>query len=153
MTEQQPEIRELTPKPAVVELASAGRDGVRDAIDNGFATLFGRLSQLDVEPADPPYIRYLETAEPLELELGVPVASDAAARDGLRPGGLPGGRAAVLRHVGAYEELRAACERLRAWVREHGEEPAGPFWESYVTNPAEEPDPAKRVTDIYQPLR
>ena len=33
-----------------------------------------------------------------------------------------------------------------------GEEPAGPFWESYVTNPREEPDSSKWITDIAQPI-
>jgi hypothetical protein len=28
-----------------------------------------------------------------------------------------------------------------------------PHWEAYVTDPRSEPDPSKRVTDIYLPLR
>jgi effector-binding domain-containing protein len=64
--------------------------------------------------------------------------------------GLPGGRVAVLRHVGPFSGLRDACERLQEWA---GDRAAGPFWESYVTNPREEPDSSRWVTEIFLPLR
>jgi effector-binding domain-containing protein len=83
----------------------------------------------------------------------VPVAEGVLPLEGLEQASLPPGRTAVLRHVGHYEQLRAACERLFEWVEAHSESAAGPFWESYVTNPATEPDPAKRITDICLPLR
>jgi AraC family transcriptional regulator len=86
----------------------------------------------------------------MKVELGVPVPSQL--EDGEQVS-LPAGRTAVWTHVGPYSELRDACERLGAAVQDLGEQPAGPFWESYVTNPAEEPDASKRVTEIYLPLR
>ena len=73
-----PEIRELSPQPAVTEVA-----GLPGLVDSGFPRMF---------------------------ELGVPVGPDAA-----QSSGLPGGRAAVLRHVGPFSGLRDACERLRGW--------------------------------------
>ncbi len=153
MPPSEPEIRQLTPQPALVEHASTDTAGLPAAVDRGFGALLRRLSELDVALAAPPYIRYLQTGERMQLELGAPVAAGTAALDGLPLGGLPGGRVAVLRHTGPYEQLRDACARLAEWLRRQGLEPAGPFWESYVTNPAEEPDPAKRITDICQPLR
>src|SRR5829696_8759882 len=88
-------------------------------------------------------------------------ADRRGAGDGARdPGGpgrrtavvLPGGRAAVLRHVGPFSALRDACERLARWIAEQGEAADGPFWESQVTNPREEPDASKWITDVVQPL-
>ena len=90
-----PEIRELSPQPAVVEVTVTDAAGIPAAVDSGFPRLFGRLADLGVEPAGPPYIRYLRTGAELELELGIPVGPDAG-----QSSGLPGGRAAVLRHVG-----------------------------------------------------
>ena len=142
-----PEIRELSPQPAVVEKAVTDEAGLPGVVDSGFPRLFGRLAELGAEPAGPPFIRYLRTGEELELELGIPVGPDAGRSDG-----LPGGRAAVLRHVGPFSGLRDACERLARWVAEQGEEPAGPFWESYVTDPRSEPDSSKWITDITQPI-
>ena len=143
-----PEIRELSPQSAVTEVAVTGADGIPSAVDSGFPRLFGRLAELGVEPAGPPYIRYLRAGVEMELELGIPVGSDAG-----QPTRLPGGRAAVLRHVGPFSGLRSACEALQRWAAERGEQAAGPFWESYVTNPREEPDSSRWVTEIFLPLR
>ena len=140
-----PEIRELSPQPAVTEVAVTAAAGIPSGVDSGFPRLFGRLADLGVEPAGPPYIRYLRTGAELELELGVPVGPDAG-----QSSGLPGGRAAVLRHVGPFSGLRDACERLQEWA---GDRAAGPFWESYLTNPREEPDSSKWITEIFLPLR
>ena len=140
-----PEIRELSPQPAVVEVTVTDAAGIPAAVDSGFPRLFGRLADLGVEPAGPPYIRYLRTGAAMELELGIPVGPDAG-----QSSGLPGGRVAVLRHVGPFSGLRDACEALQAWA---GERAAGPFWESYVTNPREEPDSSKWITEIFLPLR
>ena len=63
---------------------------------------------------------------------------------------LRGQTVAVLVHVGPFSGLRDACERLQEWA---GERAAGPFWESYVTNPREEPDSSRWVTEIFLPLR
>jgi effector-binding domain-containing protein len=140
-----PEIRELSPQHAVVEVTVTDAAGIPAAVDSGFPRLFGRLADLGVEPAGPPYIRYLRTGAEMELELGIPVGPDAG-----QSSGLPGGRVAVLRHVGPFSGLRDACERLQEWA---GDRAAGPFWESYVTNPREEPDSSKWVTEIVLPLR
>jgi effector-binding domain-containing protein len=144
---REPEIREIAPQPAAVKRAVTDAASMRATIDGGFAELFARLAERNASPAGAPYIRYLETGERLEIELGVPVAN------GVADGGLPGGRVAVLRHVGPYEELRQQCERLAQWVERRAEAPAGPHWEAYVTDPAGEPDPSKRITEIYMPLR
>src|SRR4051794_27270643 len=135
-----PEIRKLSPQSAVIEVAVTDANGIPFVVDAAFPRLFGRLAELGVEPVGPPYIRYLRAGAELELELGIPVGPDAG-----QSSGLPGGRAAVLRHVGPFSGLRDACARLHEWA---GERAAGPFWESYVTNPREEPDSALWITDL-----
>ncbi|HEV7162541.1 MAG TPA: GyrI-like domain-containing protein [Solirubrobacteraceae bacterium] len=147
-----PEIRELDPQPVAFKRASTDAAGMRETIDGAFGALFAQLGQLGVTPTDVPYIRYLKTGEELEIELGVPVAANGTSLGDLEQASLPGGRAAVLRYVGPYEDLQGECERLNDWVEQQGEGASGPHWESYVTNPAAEPDPNKRITDIYLPL-
>jgi len=140
-----PEIRELSAQPAVTEVAVTEADGIPSVADAAFPRLFGRPAELGVEPAGPAYIRFLRGGAELQLELGIPVGPDAG-----QSSGLPGGRAAVLRHVGPFSGLRDACARLHEWA---GDRAAGPFWESYVTNPREEPDSSKWITEIFLPLR
>jgi effector-binding domain-containing protein len=144
-----PEIRELPAQPAAVEVSVTDAAGSTAVIDRGFPRLFGRLAELGVAPAGPPYIRYLRMGEQLELELGIPVPAGSAAADGA----LPAGRVAVLRHIGHFSGLREAGEGLERWVAEQGEEVAGPFWEAYVTDPSSEPDSSKWITDIHVPVR
>jgi effector-binding domain-containing protein len=146
------EIRDVPPQTAAVKRAATPAAQLGSVIDKTFPDLFGRLAEIGVAPSGPPFVRYLETGDDLEVELGVPV-NDGHRLDGAELSTLPGGRLAVWRHVGPYSELRAACEQLERSVRELGEEPDGPFWESYVSNPADESDASRRVTEIYQPLR
>src|SRR3954464_13654378 len=84
-----PEIRELSIQPAVTEVAVTDADGIPAVVDAVFPRLFGRLADLGVEPAGPPYIRYLLAGAELELELGIPVGPGAG-----QSSGLPGCRAA-----------------------------------------------------------
>lgn len=145
------EIRDVPAQPAAVRRATTPAADLGSVVDKTFPDIFRRLAELGVAPSGPPFVRYLETGDELEVELGVPVNN--LNLDGVQQSTLPGGRLAVWRHVGPYSELRAACERLGESLKELGEEPNGPFWESYLTNPADEPDASKRVTEIYQPLR
>lgn len=131
----EPEIREIAAQPAAVKRAVTDAAGMPGTIDEGFPELFARLAERNAAPAGAPYIRYLETGERLELELGMP------AREGAADGGLPGGRAAVLRHIGPYERLREQCERLVKWVERRGEAPVGPHWEA--TRPAQRAGPVQ----------
>ncbi len=130
-----PEIRELSPQPAVTEVAVTDADGIPSVVDAAFPRLFGRLADLGVEPAGPPFIRYLRTGAELELELGIPVGPDAG-----QSSGLPGGRAVlgVLRDepargaglgaVGDGDLPAAAVDGANVnggWVGERGGEPPG----------------------------
>jgi effector-binding domain-containing protein len=76
----------------------------------------------------------------------------------VQPGVLPEGRYAVLRHTGPYDGLVASNAALLQWAQEKGIEfdtwdtPRGSAWRSraehYLTDPSQEPDPAKFETDV-----
>jgi GyrI-like small molecule binding domain len=144
-----PEIRELDAQTAVVRRAQTDADAIRATVDENFPALFAQLAERGVRPAGPPFIRFLEAGARMELEFGVPVPPGLQGAETVT---LPGGRAAVLEYTGPYDGLRAANERLFAWLEEQGEEAAGPFWEVYLSDPRAEPDPSKWRTDIVVPL-
>ncbi len=64
----------------------------------------------------------------------------------------------MLRHTGPYDGLIASNAALQEWAAEHGvaldswDTPDGSAWrdrvEHYLTNPAEESDPAKWEVDV-----
>ena len=71
---------------------------------------------------------------------------------------LPAGSYLVLRHTGPYDGLVASNAALQEWAADHGvrfdtqETDQGSAWggrvEHYVTDPSQEPDPAKWETDV-----
>jgi effector-binding domain-containing protein len=135
-------------------------DGISAAVDDALPELFGWLAGQGIAPAGPPLIRYLviDMAGELQIELGVPVAAPVAASGRVQPGALPEGRYAVLRHTGPWDGLVASNAALLQRAREKGIEfdtwdtPQGSAWrgraEHYLTDPSQEPDPAKLETDV-----
>jgi effector-binding domain-containing protein len=122
--------------------------------------LFGFLRQTGVPPAGAPLIRYhvIDMDTVLDIEIGVPVAQPIAGNGRVSASELPAGQYASLIHTGPYDGLRAANAALIEWADGRGvrwdrwDDPqADAFrarYESYVTDPVEEPDPSKWVTEV-----
>jgi 6-phosphogluconate dehydrogenase (decarboxylating) len=89
----------------------------------------------------------------LLVEVGVPVAAAIDDDGAVRGGTLPAGRFAVMAHTGAPNTLMAATSVLLDWAAGRGlawdvaqtdkGERSGCRIESYLTNPADEPDTSK----------
>jgi len=141
--------------PAAVTMGS-----IAGAVDQAFPELFGWLAGHGIAASGPPFIRYLviDMAGELEIELAVPAGAPVAGDGRVRPGVLPGGRYAVLRHTGPYDGLIASHAALQQWAHEHGVEfdswdtATGTAWrgraEHYLTDPSKEPDPARWEVDV-----
>lgn len=139
---------------------SVPMDGISGAVDEAFPELFGCLGANGIPPGGAPFIRYLviDMAADLELDFGVPVGVPVSGSGRVQPGVLPEGRYAVVRHTGTYDGLIAANAALQDWARENRisfdawDSGKGQAWRSrveyYLTNPAEEPDPAKWEVDV-----
>jgi effector-binding domain-containing protein len=145
------EIRELEPQVVAVKTAKTDAAGLGGVIDKTFPALFGELASRDVTPEGPPFVRYLETGAEMEVQLGVPIPADTT--PAVKSTVLPGGPTAVYVYIGPYDGLPAAWEQFGEWVGRQGREQDGPFWESYVSDPRSEPDPAQRLTELYMPLK
>ncbi len=111
-------------------------------------------------PAGPPFFRYnvIDMARQLDVEAGVPIETEATGDDQVLAGVLPAGRYATVSHEGHPSELIGAVRDLLdwaagqqlAWDMSPGED--GEHWgcrlESYLTDPAIEPDMSKWVTEL-----
>ena len=125
MTEPQIQQREALPYLAI---RSEVTNGVPAVVDRTFPQLFAWLGQHGIEPAGPPFIRYLEVdhdGEPLEIEAAAPVATGAEPDDTVSAGVLPAGRYATLIHIGPYNheevpDLVDAQKALRDWTETQG---------------------------------
>lgn len=123
--------------------------------------IFGWLAAHGIAPAGPPFFRYhvADMERQLLVEVGVPVASPLAEDDGDVHGGtLPAGRYAVMTHTGAPETLLGATSDLLDWAKARrlawdvSQTDAGETWgcrmESYLTDPAQQPDTSKWRTEL-----
>lgn len=123
--------------------------------------IYGWLNEHGIAPAGGPlyiYRRIDGPEDPVDLTVAVPVAEPVEPTEGLTQSSLPAGTYVVGRHVGSPDGIPASCEEVGAWAEAKGhklgatgEEPGKPwtgFVESYLTDPAEEPDPSKWVTEL-----
>jgi effector-binding domain-containing protein len=154
------ERRELLPQVTVGVLMTLGFDELADAFREQLPRIAAQVNELGGTITGPTYGRYHEVGEDrVRLEIGVPVGAPVA---GLRPlaeaddveiglSELPAGPAAVLTHVGPYDELRHSWARLDGLLAEAGLTRSSPAWESYVDDPDEAP-PERMRTEIIVPL-
>lgn len=161
----EPEIQTRAAQHYVAIPVSVSMNSLAAAIDESFPPLFGWLVGQGLVPGGPPFVRYLiiDMAGELRVDLGVPVAAPIAASGRVQPGTLPAGRYVVLRHTGPYDRLVASNAALQRWARERGiefdtkETADGSVWrgraEHYLTDPRQEPDPAKWETDVAYLIR
>jgi effector-binding domain-containing protein len=125
MTEPQIQQRDALPYLAI---RSEVTNGIPAVVDVTFPQLFAWLGQHGIEPAGPPFIRFLEVDHdgvPLEIEVAAPVAPGAPEDDTVRAGTLPAGRYATLVHNGPYRhddvpDLVDAQAALRTWTEQEG---------------------------------
>ena len=116
--------------------------------------VFGHVMGNGGAPAGMPFARYdMVDDHTFDMEAGAPVAAHVAETDQIKRSTLPAGPAVKLTHVGPYENLSAAHRMVHEWLDENEREAAGLPWEVYVTDPGEEPDNTKWVTEVYYPLK
>lgn len=126
---------------------------LRDAFDRGFASIVQAVESQGAEIAGPPFGFYPRMPrDTVAVVVGFPVTGSFNADGEVEPFELPGGRVITGTHVGSYESLAQTYEQLMAWAREQGLTLAERMWESYLSDPGAEPDPATWRTLIVWPL-
>jgi effector-binding domain-containing protein len=154
-----PEIIERSAQPFVAigaEVTMGQLPGLADRLGE----VFGWLAERGLTPAGPPFFRYqiIDMERQLRVQAGVPVPAAVSGDDRVTAGVLPAGRYATATHVGPYDGLIEANSDLLQWAKEQGLEwdcldaEDGEHWgcrlEIYLTDPAQEPDPAKWATQL-----
>jgi hypothetical protein len=161
-----PRIEQRAALPYVAIHCHVNEDRVAAAVDSAFPELFRRLGDRVIEPLGPPFIRFLETdphAEPLELEVAVPVAAGVTGHERLHAGALPAGRYVMLLRAGPYRhstepDLADARAATQDWAKQQGvgldsrKTDRGSAWgcyvENYLVGPVDEPDYSKWQTEL-----
>jgi effector-binding domain-containing protein len=154
-----PEIETRADQPYVAVRTRIPHAGI-DGLAARFGEVFAWLGARGLAPVGAPFFRYnvIDMAGELEVDAGVPVATAVDGDAHVVSGVLPAGRYATLTHIGHPGELVGVNKALLDWAAEQGltwdmtPTEGGERWggrlEAYLTDPGQEPDMGKWVTQL-----
>jgi effector-binding domain-containing protein len=155
----EPKIDERTAKHYVgIRIEASGQE-LPEVIPATLGELYAWMDQRSIPWAGAPFLRFhvIDMAATMQLELGVPVANEVPGDGRVSPGVLPAGRYASLIYTGVTNAFEGN-KMLIEWAHQQGiawdrwDDPKGDAfagrYESYLTNPEEEPDMAKWETEV-----
>ena len=138
---------------AAVVRAEVPLEEIRIVFDRGFGQVMRVAQAQGVAITGPPFGFYPRMpSDTVEVAVGFPVSTAVTPDGEVNPFELPGGRVVTGMHVGPYESLEASYRELMEWAAARGHSLAGHMWESYLTDPSVQPDPATWQTRITWPL-
>jgi len=109
------------------------------AIGSSFGEAYAYLGRLRIPGDEPPFVVYHGQPGPddvpFDIQVCAPVPRQIEPPAGWTCVTLPAGEFASVVHVGSYEALGAAYDKLTAWIAREGFEVAGPPREVYLTGP------------------
>jgi effector-binding domain-containing protein len=146
-------VETIGPRPAAAVRAQVPLDELRGVFDRGFHAVMRVVQAQGLTVTGPPFGFYPRMpTDTVEVAVGFPVAAAIEPDGDVAPFELPGGRVVTGVHVGPYETLASTYQALTEWAATQGHALAGQMWEEYLSDPAEEPDPAGWRTRIMWPL-
>lgn len=147
------ELRVLKAKHTATARETVGRDDIPAAIGRLFQAVNQAIKRQGASTAGAPFARYHSFGATVDLEAGMPVSAPIQPDGTVKPEQLPAGPAAIAVHVGPYESLPATYTAIEAWMASTNHTAGGGPWEVYLTDPSEEPDPSRWLTEVIYPLR
>jgi AraC family transcriptional regulator len=130
-------------------------DSLREFFHRAYPAVLAAVQQQGTQLAGPPFALYRGTpSDVVDVEAGFPLAAryPGGGAGGVSAGLLPGGRALEAVHVGPYDTLPNTYRALTARMQADGLTPGESMWESYLTDPAADADPAGWRTLVVWPL-
>lgn len=153
MADLTPEIVDLEPQTAIAVRGDVAVDELPQFFERAFSTAAAAADASGVEIVGPPFGFYPSMpSETVVVEAGFPVSAAVEAVGDAHPFELPGGRAVVAVHVGPFETMKTTYAELMTWMAAQHLRPASGMWESYLSDPETEPDPATWRTRIVWPI-
>ncbi|MHB8868984.1 MAG: MerR family transcriptional regulator [Thermoleophilia bacterium] len=156
-------LQEVQPQPIAALRYRIPPADISSVFGPALGQVFAHIGRAGGAPIGPPLAAYHTFDEDtVDFEVGIPIVAPIPEEPG--SGGpsiptvhnfeLPGGLVATTIHIGSYDGLETAWAAIMGWIQEHGHE-AGDLvcWETYLTDPESEPDPARWQTQLFVPLK
>jgi AraC family transcriptional regulator len=150
--------KEIAAQPILLIRRTTTRATLAEALGDCFGKLFALGHGQGLPVSGWPIARYvsmgpglwtIEAAMPVAEPVSVQALGDAEIEAGM----LHGGAVAFAVHSGSYQSLPQTHAAIEAWIKAQGFEVAGAPWESYVTDPGKNPNPADWKTEVFWPLK
>ena len=144
---------QLTAAPVLLVAETAPADGIAKAYTDGYAQIGKFMAKNKLHFAGAPFgVDHDATAGTYKFDAGIPVdRGDIAGADGVQVAQSYAGKALKTTHVGAYQDLPKAHQRLLAYMAVHGYKTNGPVISSYIDDPGNTPVDKMR-TEMYAPI-
>jgi len=143
----------LEAQPILFIRRSIAWEEIPDTIADCLGTIAAHCQLAGISIAGHPFSRYASAGtQGLTIEVGMPLAAPVEAAGEIEAGILQAGPVIVAVHAGGYEGLQDTYQAIERWAKERGHHSGGPFWESYLTDPEEHPDPADWRTEVFWPI-
>jgi AraC family transcriptional regulator len=147
------ERRDVAAQPVLIIRRRIPRADLQATMAECFGKVFGHCQKVGLPLDGRPFTRYLSTGPGLwTIECGKPLATAASGEGEIEAATLPAGPLAMAVHGGLYDELPATYAALERWIEANGFRVGEAPWESYITSPAEDTNPADWRTEVYWPL-
>ncbi|MGI8820433.1 MAG: GyrI-like domain-containing protein [Chthoniobacterales bacterium] len=148
-----PQIVQTEPQLTAVIHLTVPRDQIREVMGPGITEIRATLAAQGITPTGPWMNHHLQMDEEIfDFEITVPVPRAVAASGRVRPGQLPGVRAARTIYHGGYEGLGEAWDEFTRWIAAQGQTATPDLLECYLAGPEMSDDPADWRTELTRPL-
>jgi effector-binding domain-containing protein len=119
-----------------------------------YTELYSALGKSKIEPAGQPFSIYPKfSAESMDMICALPVPADAKLPKKYKLMQTDAGSAVKAIHKGDYATLEQTHNEINKFIEFRKLEITGAPWEVYVTDPDQEPDKSKWVTEVYYPVK
>jgi effector-binding domain-containing protein len=119
--------------------------------------LMNFMKTRELQMFGPPFTRYLVWGDgendTLVFETAIPVNNEVEGQGDIYYATIEACKVASAIHKGAYDQIGMAYLAIENYLKEHEIAVAGAPWESYLTNPQEEPDTSKWMTEVFYPIQ
>lgn len=126
-------------------------DKLRDFFGETYGAIYAEIQKLGSETSDPPCAIYYsldEEKKVTDLAAAVPVQRSTPEVKGFKKITIPKSRVVSTTHIGSYESMMPAYERLEKYLKEHSLK-RELIIEEYFSDPEVDKDPSKWKTNIY----
>lgn len=147
------EVRNTNEQDTLVVRITTPVEKLPEVMGPSYGKILEYLGPKGIQPSGPPFVAYHNAdMTALDVEIGFPVASRLEGSGDVKPGKIPGGRAAVIVHTGPYDTIRESYAALSTFITEKGLEMEPFCYEVYLNDPRETP-PQELKTEIYFPIK